>query len=141
MSRKRDGSGALIGTHNDISILDTRICNVNFPDGNYKQYATSVLNESLTPSYDCDGYDKASILEICGYCKDSKSINRFNGFYTSYNGNTRPIVTTKSWEVRLHLNDNSTTWVPLYLVKNGAPLLLAQYTKTVRIHLEPAFHW
>ena len=122
ISRKRDGSGALIGTHNDISILDTRVYKVKFSDRHDVQYATNFLAESLTSSYDCDGDDKKPILEICGYCKDSKGIDRSNVFYTSNNVNKIPIVTTKGWEVRLRWNDNSTTWVPLLLVKSRAPL-------------------
>ena len=141
-SRKRDGAGILIGRKHDVPVLDTRIYNVQFPDGHYEQYSTNIIAESLTSSYDHDGYDKNSILEICGYRKDENiAVSRVNGFFLSSNGNKHPKITTKGWEIRIRWNDNSTTWVPLNLVKNGAPLLLAEYAKAMRIHLEPAFLW
>ena len=141
-SRKRDGAGILIGRKHDVPVLDTRIYNVQFPDGHYEQYSTNIIAESLTSSYDHDGYDKKSILEICGYRKDENiAVSRVNGFSFSSNGNKHPKITTKGWEIRIRWNDNSTTWVPLNLVKNGAPLLLAEYAKAMRIHLEPAFLW
>ena len=117
MSWKRDGSGALICTWNDIPILDTRVYNVKFSNGHYEKYATNVLTESLTSSYNCDGYDKAAIKEIRGNRKSSNDVDRSNGFYTSKNDNKIPIVTTKGWNIRICWNDDSTTWVTLHLVK------------------------
>ena len=141
ISCQRDGSGELIGTKNEIPILDTPIYNVQFPDGHHEQYSRNVLVESLSFSVDHDGYDKQSILEICGYRTNSNAISCSHSFHTSSNGNQIPVVTTKGWEVRICWNGNSTTWVPLRLVKNDAPLLLVQYAKTMKIHLKPAFHW
>ena len=71
MSRKRDGYSVLTGTRNDIPILDTRVYNILFPDGHYEQYTTNVITESLTSSYNCEGYDKATIKGICGYQKST----------------------------------------------------------------------
>ena len=96
MSRQRDGSGKLIGTKNEILISDTCIYNVQFLDGHYEQYSRNFLVESLPSSVDYDGYDKQSILKICGYRTDSKAIHRLHSFHTSSNGNQIPVVTTKS---------------------------------------------
>lgn len=43
--------------------------------------------------------------------------------------------------MRVRWNDLSTTWVPLSLLKNAEPLLVAEYAKAMKIHLEPAFRW
>ena len=55
ISRKRDGSGKLIGTKHAKTALDTRIYNAQFPDGHFEQYTTNVLSESLYNSCDDDG--------------------------------------------------------------------------------------
>ena len=67
ISRQCDPSGTLIGTKNSIPQLDTRIHNVQFSDGHYGQYATNILAESLSTTYDQDGYDTSFISEISGY--------------------------------------------------------------------------
>ena len=38
-------------------------------------------------------------------------------------------------------NDDSTTWVPMALLKNAEPLMLAEYAKSMKISREPTFLW
>ena len=140
VSRKRDSSGKLIGTKNAHPTLDTRRYTVKFPDGHFEEYSCNILSEALTASVDADGYDKGYIDELCGYRTSSNAISRTNGFFTSRNGNKIPKITTKGWEIRVRWNDNSTTWVPLNVLKNCQPILLAEYVKAMGIHEEPTFH-
>ena len=95
MSRQRDGSGKLIGTKNEILISDTCIYNVQFLDGHYEQYSRNFFVESLFFSVDHDGYEKQSILEICGYRTHLKAIPHSHGFHTSSNANQIPNTSTK----------------------------------------------
>ena len=57
VSRKRDGSGTLIGSKHTKATLDTRLYNVQYPDGHYEQYATNVLAEALYAGCDKYGVD------------------------------------------------------------------------------------
>ena len=47
IARKRNHDGTLIGTANDNPVLDSRIYEVQFPDGSYSEYSTNVLLENL----------------------------------------------------------------------------------------------
>ena len=141
ISRKRSSNGSLIGSKHDEPTRDSRIYNVQFPDGHFEQYSTNVLHESLLSSVDEQGYDTGLISEISGYRFDSNAISKANGFTRSSNGNKIPIVTTKGCEVRVTWKDGSTTWVPMNLFKNSQPLLLAEYAKRMGIHNEPVFNW
>ena len=130
VSRQRDPSGTLIGTKNDIPQLDSRIYNVQFEDGHYEQYATNILAEALAAEYDKDGFDTGFISEISGYRKHSTSIPRSQGHFLSKNGNRSPIITTKGWDLKVTWKDGTSTWVPLSILKNSKPLLVARYAKT-----------
>ena len=141
VSSQRDPSGTLIGTKNDIPQLDSRIYNVPFEDGHYEQYATNILAEALAAEYDKDGFDTGFISEISGYRKHSTSIPRSQGHFLSKNGNRSPIITTKGWDLKVTWKDGTSTWVPLSILKNSEPLLVARYAKTVGIQNEPAYKW
>ena len=142
ISRYRDATGALVGTKNATPQLDTRIYNVEFPDGHYERYSSNILTEALSESIDSNGYETSYILEICGYRRDaSQALSRSNGFTYSKSGRAFPKITTKGWQLRVRWNDQSTTWVPLSLLKNAEPLLVAEYAKAMAIHHEPAFRW
>ena len=45
--RKRDSNGSLVGIYNQNPILDTRVFNVEHPDGSVDEYATNVIAKSL----------------------------------------------------------------------------------------------
>ena len=140
-SRKRDGTGHLIGTKYSRPTLDSRIYNIQFPDGHYEQYTTNVLAEALFDSCDDDGYDTGFISEISGHCSDATVIRKPNDFYLSKNSNRCPKVTSKGWEIQITWKDNYKTWIPIALAKNSCPDLLVEYAKNAKIYIEPAFHW
>ena len=94
-SRKRDSTGHLIGTKYSRPTLDSRIYNVQFPDGHYDQYITYVLVEALFDSCDDDGYDTGFISEISGHRFNATAIRKPDSFYLSKDSNRRLNITTK----------------------------------------------
>ena len=108
-SRKRENSGHLIGTKHSKPPLDSRMYNVQFPDGHFEQYTTNVLAEDIFESCDDDGYDTGFLSEISGHRSDATTTRKPNGFYLSKNGNRCPKVTTKGWEIQVTWKDTSKT--------------------------------
>ena len=140
-SRYRDDAGNLVGAKHNQPQLDTRIYNVEFPDGHYERYSANILSEALTESIDSNGYNTSFIKEICGYRVEPIALKRSNGYIQTKSGKMVPRITTKGWTVRVRWDDDSTTWVPMGLLKNAEPIMLAEYAKSMQIHLEPAFRW
>ena len=66
---------------------------------------------------------------------------RKDSFVYQVNGQPIPKITTKGWNIKVRWNDDSTTWVPMGLLKNTEPLMLAEYAKKMKIDKEPAFFW
>ena len=140
-SRQRDGSGKLIGTKHSKSALDTRLYNVQFNDGHFEQYSTNVLSEALMDNCDSNGFDTGFIHEISGHRSNSHALPKGKGHFTSKNGNRCPKVTLQGWELSILWKDGATTWVPLSILKNSIPDLVAEYAKNSKLVKEPAFQW
>ena len=72
--RKRNANGCLISERKDNPILDTRIFQVEHPDGRVVEYATNVIAESLMRNVDKEGYDVGWIDEIIDHRKQKKTV-------------------------------------------------------------------
>ena len=60
---------------------------------------------------------------------------------TSYNKQTRNVITTKGWEVHVKWEDQTTSLLPLNVVKESNPNDLAEYVYANGYKSEPAFKW
>jgi hypothetical protein len=64
---KRGLNGELLGTKNDNPILDTRIFQVEFPDGHLEDYATNKIAKTLYSQVDKEGNSIGELSEICDH--------------------------------------------------------------------------
>lgn len=136
--RKRNADGSMIGTSNPNPILDTRIFEVEYPDGHVDAYATNIIAESLYNNIDDQGFDTGLLAEIIEHRKSDKAIKIEDGFVGH---NNKPVITTKGWKIRIKWTDGSSDWVPMSQVKNSNPIELAEYAMASGIDKEPAFRW
>lgn len=118
--RKRDSAGNLIGSPNHNPILDTRVYELEFPDGRVKPYATNVIAESLLSQVDEYDFDTGLLHEIISYRVDPNvAISRENGTTTTRTGTIRPVITTKGWELLVGWTDGSYSWMDLASLKES----------------------
>ena len=66
---KRDHHGRPIGQAHDNPILDTRVYEIEFPDGHVAEYTTNEIAESLYAQIDEEGFDTGLISLIIQYLK------------------------------------------------------------------------
>jgi hypothetical protein len=59
-SRKRDANGNPLGKANQNPILDTRLYNVEFPDGHTAAYAANIIAENMYAQVDEEGHMRSS---------------------------------------------------------------------------------
>jgi hypothetical protein len=70
VKRLRDKDGLPIGTANDNPILDTRLYEVEFPDGHTTSLAANVIAENLFSQVDPEGNRLALLDDIIDYRTD-----------------------------------------------------------------------
>jgi hypothetical protein len=136
--RKRTADGTAIGTPNPNPILDTRIFEVEFPDGHVDAYTTNVIAESLYSNVDDDGFNTGLLDEIIDHKKSDNAIPIEKGLTGKDN---KPVITTKGWKIKILWKDGTTNWLPMSQVKSSNPVELAEYAVAASINKEPAFNW
>ena len=116
--RKRDALGQPIGTKNDNPILDSRIYELELPDGRNEEYSVNVLAENHFNMADEQGWDAGLLEEIIDICKNNViAVKVQDGFREMLNGEKVPVITTKGWDVKVRWTDKSTDWIPLTEIK------------------------
>ena len=117
-------------------ILDTRVYEVEFPDGTINDYAANILAEALYAQVDVDGNRYLLLKEINDHKKDQSALSREE--WTSGNenpqGSRNPALkpTTKGWYLLCLWADGSTSWEPLRNLRESNPIKLAQYAEMRR---------
>ena len=138
--RARDAQGNLYGKSSPVTFLDTRVYEVEFPDGQTAEYAANVIAENMYAQCDPNGHKYYLMEEICGHRKNSSAVEHADRFVV-LNGRQYPKKTTAGWELCVKWKDGSTSWERLADLKQSYPLGAAEYAVTEGIEHEPAFAW
>ena len=69
------------------------------------------------------------------------AIDITNRSTTIRGGQTRPVITTKGWRLKVERADGTASWLPLSEAKNTSPIEKAEYAVASWIDHEPAFKW
>ena len=56
IGRTKDSNGEVVGTYNENPFLNTIIYDVEFPDGEIKEYGANVITENMYSQVDSDGH-------------------------------------------------------------------------------------
>ena len=72
--RKRTADGRLIGDFNPNPILDTRVFEVEYPNGRIEALSTNLIAESLYANVDDEGFDTGLLEEIVEHERTSEAI-------------------------------------------------------------------
>ena len=141
VSRKRDADGNPIGKANSNPILDTRVYEVQFPDGHLEEYSANVIAESMYSQVDDEGNQFLLLQEIVDHRKDSQALSKDDMYVQGTNGNRHLKKTTKGWKLCVAWKDGSTSWEPLKNLKESHPVQVAEYAVNNQLVEEPAFAW
>ena len=138
--RKRDSAGNLIRQENENPILDSRVYELEFPDGRLEEFSVNVLAENLFNQADDDGWDSGILKEIIDYRRiDGVAVPKSQGVIETETGQLRNVITTKGWEFKVLFVDQSTGWLPLSALKESNQVELAEFACAHNLTQEPAF--
>jgi hypothetical protein len=139
--RVKDNQGTPIGVANNNPILDTRLYEVEYPDGHRAAMSANIISENLLSQVDQDGHRALLFGAIIGHRTDGNQVQEENATTISANGVKRQIETTIGWEIQLEWKDGQTTWNKLKDVKDSYPVQMAEYAIENKISGLPAFRW
>ena len=139
--RLKDASGIPIGMANQNPLLDTRMYEVEFADGEKASLAANYIAENLFAQVDDDGNSQVLMNEIIDYQTNGTKLKQQDAFIITKTGTKRRQETTKGWELLIEWKDGSTNWVSLKDIKESYPVEVAEFALATRISMEPAFAW
>ena len=139
--RLKDSNGNPIGIANKNPILDTRLYEVQFFDGETMPLTANLVAENMFAQVNDEGHRTVLFDEIVDTRKSSEAVPKEQAYYEVPHGAKRRRRTTKGWEVLVKWRDGSTTWNALKDVKDSYPIQMAEYAKMNGIAEEPAFAW
>lgn len=139
VSRKRDTDGNLFGIANENTILDTRICEIQFPDRHTDLYAANIIVEDVYSQVDHEG-NQFLLLEIIDHHCNEKVITIQNE-YVNLPGGQCLKKSTEGWQLKVQWKEGMTTWETLWDLKESNPIEIAEHVIVNDLCKEPAFAW
>lgn len=133
--------GRTVGRYNDNPILNTCVYDIEFPDGDVKEYSANVIAENLLSQVDLDGFHVRKFECILEYRFDDTAVLKKDMQAIDKDGRKRLRQTTRGWKLLVKFQDGSTEWFDLKDLKEAYPVELAEYAKAERINDQPAFAW
>ena len=118
------------------------IYEVQFPDGQVKEYAANVIAENMLTQVDSDGYSLTMLDAIIDYHKDEAvAVPKNDSHVVTPRGQKRLRKTTVGWKLLVKWKDQSESWIPLKDLKESHPCETAEFARARSIADEPAFAW
>ena len=139
--RLKDANGLPIGLANENPILDTRMDEVEYLDGERASPAGNNIAENLFAQIDYEGNRQVLMDEIIGHRSNEHAVKQQDAFIMTSTGTKRRKETTKGWELLVRWKDGGTDWIALKDIKENYPVQVAEYAVLSRISEEPAFAW
>jgi hypothetical protein len=133
VGRKRDHDGRPIGKRHANPLLDTRLYEVEFPDGSTEAIAANLIAENMLSQVDDEGRSYSVLSEIVDHRTNGHAISKDDGFVEDRYGKRHPRITTRGWDLQVEWRDGSTTWVPLSELKESNPVEVAEYAVANKI--------
>jgi len=133
--------GHVVGTYDENPMLNSIVYNVEFPDGQVREYGANVIAENMLTQVDSDGYSLTLMESIIDYRKDETAVPMEDKYVYTKSGQRRLRHTTTGWKLLVKWKDDSESWIKLCDMKESHPVEVAEFAKARGIDREPAFAW
>jgi len=134
--------GRAHGVYDSNPIRNSIVYEVEFPDGQVKEYAANVIAENILARVDQEGYSITMMEGIIDYEKDEAvAVSKADRYVVTRRGNRRARKSTVGWKLLVQWKDGTETWIPLKDMKESHPIEVAEFAKARGIDDEPAFSW
>ena len=141
VGRTLGSDGKVHGEYNDNPFLNGMLYDVEFPDGQVKEYTANVIAENLLSQVDDEGFTITRLDAILDHKKSPDALEQQDAYTIDKRGVKRLRKTTTGWMLKIRWHDQSEQWVPLSVLKETNPVDIATYAKARGIADEPAFAW
>ena len=135
--------GKTIGTFNDTPIFNLIIYDVEFFDGEVKEYAVNVIAENMLSQVDNEEFTLTLLDIILDSKQDEQAVSKDDQYATTKRGSRHISKTTCCWKLLVRWKDGSESCIPIKDMKESHPVPVesAEFAKARGITTEPDFIW
>jgi Reverse transcriptase (RNA-dependent DNA polymerase) len=139
--RSVNHEGKFTGTYDENPLLNSMTYDVEFPDGEVKEYSANVIAENLLSQVDTEGSHLNIFDCILEHKSNDTALTQEDAYLVTSSGQRRIRKTTEGWMFLVQWKDGSQLWVPLKDMKESHPVETAEYAKARGLEKKPAFAW
>ena len=99
--------GKVTGLYDDNPINNSIIYEVEFPDGQVKEYAANIITDNIFSQVDEEGFSKSIFDSIVDYKKDDSAVSKADRYLVTRRGRRKLRQTTKGWKLLVAWKDGS----------------------------------
>ena len=142
IGRSKDDNGDIIGTYNSNPLLNTLTYDVEFSNGEIKEYSANLIAQNMYTQIDEHGNSYLLLDSIIDHSKNASAVEMQDKYVVTKSGTKRLRQTTKGWRLLALWKDGSQQSIPLKLLKESNPIEVAEYAISRGLEKEPAFaYW
>ena len=139
--RSRNEKGEIVGTYNENPILNTLTYDVEFPDGEIREYGANIIAENMFSQIDNNGHYSTKLNSIITYKRNDKAVHKNDKYFITKRGRKHLRKTTDGYNLQVQWQDGSRQWTSLAKLKESNPVEVAEFAVSEGIDDEPAFAW
>jgi hypothetical protein len=133
--------GSTMGSYSEHPLLNSIVYDVEFPDGQVKEYAANILAENMLSQVDNEGHSYLLMKEIIDWKKGPTAVSMDDKYLITPTGQRRLRKTTQGWSFLVAWKDGTESWVKMKDLKDSSLVELAEFAKARGLSSEPAFAW
>ena len=141
IGQAKNSDGEVVGIYDEIPFLNTLVHDVQFSDGEIKEYVANIIAENIYSQVDSEGYQYQLMEKIIDHRRNGNVVEKDDLYITTKSGKRRMHHTTAGLDLLVQWKNRSQEWIPLSVVRNSNPIETAEYAKSQGINDEPAFIW
>ena len=122
IGRTKDGNGDVAGSHDPNPFLNTLTYDVEFSDGDIKEYSANVIAENMYSQVDENGCNTQMFDSIVDYRKDSNAVDKSDTRLRTKSGQQFLHHTTSSWSLFILWKNRAEEWMLLNRLQQSLPL-------------------
>ena len=132
--RSLDADGRMTGTYHDNPFLNTITYDIEFPNGQVKEYGANIIAENMLTQVDSDGYSLSLMDSSIDHQRDpSQAIPMEDKHIMTKSSQKRLRKSTKGWKLLIKWKDKSKAWINLADMKEVHPVETAEYARAMGI--------
>ena len=116
-------------------MLSTLSYNVEFSDGEVREYSANIIAENMYAQVDAQGFHFNFLEAKLDFKKDSKALNKADMYIATKSGTRRMHRTTAGWKLLVQWEMGEEEWIPLNILKEPNPVEVAEFA--VSRNIEP----